>query len=258
MLSYQHGYHAGNLADVHKHAMLAWMLDALAAKDKPLSYIETHAGRGLYDLAAPEAALTGEAARGIGRAEAWFPTDDPYARVLAQTRRMHGPDAYPGSPLIAALALRPQDRLTLAELHPQEHEALARHLGAYGARVERRDGAAMALALTPPDPRRGVLLVDPSWEVKTDYEDVPELLGRVHRKWAVGILMLWYPLLADARHAPMLARLMAAFPEALRHEVRFPPAREGRGLEGSGLLVVNPPWKLDGRAAWLSDRFARL
>ena len=88
MLSYQHGYHAGNLADVHKHGLLAWMLDALVQKDKPLSYIETHAGRGLYDLASSEALRTGEAKAGIGRAESWFPDDDPYAKALKQTRAM--------------------------------------------------------------------------------------------------------------------------------------------------------------------------
>lgn len=256
MLSYQHGYHAGNLADVHKHAVLTWMLAALAAKDKPLSYLETHAGRGLYDLASPEAERTGEARAGIGRAEAWFPPHDPYAMALSRTRAMHGPDAYPGSPLIAALTLRPQDRLTLAELHPTEGAALERHLGPWEARVERRDGAAMALALTPPTPRRGIMLIDPSWEVKADYEAMPSLMAQVHRRWPVGILVLWYPLLSDARHAPMIAALEPL--GALRHEVRFPLARDGHGLAGSGLVVVNPPWRLDERLAWLAERFAAL
>lgn len=258
MLSYQHGYHAGNLADVHKHALLAWTLAEMARKDKPLSYLETHAGRGLYDLGAPEALKTGEAAAGIARVEGWFGPDDPYARALATTRRLHGPRAYPGSPLVAALTLRPQDAITLAELHPREGEALERALGSYGARVERRNGAEMALALTPPTPRRGLMLVDPSWEVKAEYETVPALLGKVARRWNVGVLMLWYPILPDARHAPMLRGLGEAFPEALRHEVRFPPAREGHGMVGSGLFTVNPPWRLDERAAWLSDRFGSL
>lgn len=258
MLSYQHLYHAGNLADVQKHAMLAWVLAELARKDKPLSYLETHAGRGLYDLAAPEALKTGEAAGGIERVESWFAPDDPYARVLAETRQRHGPRAYPGSPLVAALSLRPQDSLTLAELHPREGEVLARHLAPHGARIERRDGAEMALTLTPPTPRRGLMLLDPSWEVKAEYETIPALMEKVHRRWNVGILMLWYPLLRDARHGPMLERLEEAFPEALRHEVRFPPVRPGHGMEGSGLLTVNPPWKLAERAAWLSERFATL
>ena len=125
MLSYQHAYHAGNMADVHKHALLAWILDYLTQKDKPLCYIETHAGRGLYDLAGDAAAKTGEAAQGIDRAAARFPPDHPYIRLLARTRAAHGPRAYPGSPMLAALALRPGDSLHLAELHPQEHAALA-------------------------------------------------------------------------------------------------------------------------------------
>ena len=257
MLSYQHAFHAGNLADVHKHALLAGMLAAMAAKDKPLTYLETHSGRGLYDLGSPEAARTGEAAAGIDRALAWFPEDDPYRRAVEETRRMHGARAYPGSPLLAALLLRPQDRLVLAELHPQEGAALERSLGTY-ARVERRDGLEAALAWTPPTPRRGLMLVDPSWEVKADYEAIPDVLERVRRKWNVGVLALWYPLLADARHAPMLARLGSAFPEALRHEVRFPPAREGHGMVGSGMFVAGAPWRTEERAAWLSGRFAAL
>jgi len=258
MLSYQHLYHAGNLADVQKHALLAWVLAELARKDKPLSYLETHAGRGLYDLGAPESLKTGEAAAGIERVESWFPPEDPYARVLRETRRLHGARAYPGSPLVAALSLRSGDSLTLAELHPREGEALARNLQPHGARIERRDGVAMALSLTPPTPRRGLLLVDPSWEIKDEYETIPALLEQVHRRWNVGVLMLWYPILPDARHAPMLKRLQAAFPEAHRHEVRFPPARPGHGMEGSGMFTVNPPWKLSDRAAWLSERFVTL
>lgn len=254
MLSYLHAYHAGNLADVHKHAALAWMLDAMAAKPKALSYLESHAGRGLYDLGAAEALRTGEAAGGIGRVAGWFGADDPYARALAWARARHG--GYPGSPLIAAALLRAGDAMTLAELHPREHEALAALMGTR-ARVERRDGLEMAVALAPPTPRRGVLVVDPSWEVKEDYEAVPAILRQVHRKWNVGVLLLWYPLI-DGRHEAMARALAAAFPEGVRHEVRFAPVRAGHGLTGSGLFVVNPPWGLDGRLGWLSERFAAL
>jgi 23S rRNA (adenine2030-N6)-methyltransferase len=242
MLSYQHLYHAGNMADVHKHALLAVMLDYLTRKDKPLSYIETHAGRALYDLAAPEAARTGEAAAGIGRAEAGFPADHPYRRRLAEVRARYGATAYPGSPLIAALSLRDGDVMHLADLHPQEHAALAAAMAPWGAHVRREDGPAMALALAPPTPRRGLMLVDPSWEVKTDYETIPTMMVRVAAKWNVGVLALWYPILSDAPHAAMLGKLASAFPEALRHEVRFPPVRAGHRMTGSGMFVVNPPW----------------
>lgn len=258
MLSYQHAYHAGNLADVHKHAALAVALDYLTRKPKPLSYIETHAGRGLYDLTAAEARKTGEAAQGIARAEAWFGPDHPLTRALKSVRAAHGPQAYPGSPLIAHTLLRDIDRLHLAELHPQEHAALLTAVRAPNVTVYRQDGLALAQSLCPTEPRRGLLLVDPSWEIKTDYAAMPKFLAAIARKWNVGVLMLWYPLLTDAPHAPMLAALQAAFPQGLRHEVTFPPAREGHRMVGSGLFVVNPPWGLDESLRDLSARFAAL
>lgn len=260
MLSYQHSYHAGNAADVHKHAVLAWCLAYLTAKDKPLSYLETHAGRGLYDLAGPEALRTGEAAAGIGRLAARFAPDHPYLRALSAVRAAHGPDAYPGSPLIAAALLRPGDRMHLAELHPREHDALAALLPA--AHVVRQDGAAMARALCPPDPRRGLLLIDPAWEVKAEYETIPALIARLHRVWAVGVILLWYPVLtgvdgAAPPHAAMVAGLRAAHPEALVHEVRFAPARPGHRMVGSGIVAINPPWGLEAECARLTALYGR-
>lgn len=243
MLSYQHAYHAGNLADLHKHALLAAMLAYLAAKPKPMSYLETHAGRGLYDLAGSEAARTGEAMAGIERAlaEDWLPAGHPLLAVLAGVRARHGARSYPGSPLVAATLLRPGDRMDLAELHPAEARALGRVLGDR-ARIHHEDGFAMANRLCPPEPRRGLMLVDPSWEVKADYDRVPGFVARIARKWGVGVIALWYPILGDSRHRPMLEALAAAHPGALRSEVRFPPAREGHGMTGSGLFVLNPPW----------------
>lgn len=254
MLSYQHTYHAGNLADVHKHALLAWMLDYLTAKDKPLSYIETHAGRGLYDLSSDEAVRTGEAAAGIARVEARFAPEHPYRRCLSQVTARFGATAYPGSPLIAALCLRDGDPLHLAELHPQEHRALVANLGPWGAHIHQRDGFDLALALSPPTPRRGVMLIDPSYEVKADYTAIPKVVAQIARKWNVGIVALWYPILQDAPHTGMLAALQAQIPDGLRAEVRFAPAREGHRMVGSGLFVVNPPYGMDEQAA----RIARL
>lgn len=259
MLSYQHGYHAGNLADVHKHALLAAMLGYLTGKDKPLSYLETHAGRGLYATDAPEAVKTGEAAQGIGRVAGRFGPGHPYARVLARVRALHGPAAYPGSPMVAALMLRPGDRMHLAELHPQEHAALVQAMRPYGAQVHREDGLKMALARTPPDPRRGLMLIDPSYEVKADYAALPGLIGAVHAKWNVGVIVLWYPVLTTGAHLPMLAALEAAgLPKTLRHEVRFAPAREGHGMVGSGLFVVNAPFGLAEEAGRVDRLFAAL
>ncbi|PVA07116.1 23S rRNA (adenine(2030)-N(6))-methyltransferase RlmJ [Thalassorhabdomicrobium marinisediminis] len=256
MLSYQHLYHAGNLADVHKHAALAWVLSYMTRKDKPISYLETHGGRGLYDLAAPEAVKTGEAEAGIGQVEDWFEADHPYRAVLAGCRDEHGDTAYPGSPWIASRLLRPEDRLHVAELHPAEGAALQASVP--GAHIHLQDGFDMAYSLCPPTPRRGLLLVDPSYEVKSDYTDLPRHLARIARIWPVGVLMLWYPILTDERHRGMVRALTAALPDALRHEVRFPPAREGHKMVGSGLFVVNAPWGLDGALKALSDRFAAL
>ncbi len=248
MLSYQHQFHAGNLADVHKHAALAWVLDYLTQKDKPLTYIETHAGRGVYDLGSEAARKTGEAAAGIARAEGLFPPDHPYRQRLDEARAAHGPTAYPGSPLIAALGLREGDSLHLAELHPQEHAHLKAAAAPWGAHVHQRDGFDLALALTPPTPRRGLMLIDPSYEVKADYDAIPQHIARLHRKWNVGVLMLWYPILQGGAHGPMLAAL-AAIPGGLRHEITFPPVRPGHRMVGSGLFVVNPPFGLDAALA---------
>lgn len=258
MLSYQHIYHAGNLADVHKHSLLAWMLSYLTRKDKPLSYIETHAGRALYDLTDDAALKTGEAAQGITKAAAWFAPGHPYAEVLGKIKTQHGPTAYPGSPLISALSLRPTDQIHLAELHPQEHDALDLAMSPYPVKCHLRDGFELAHALTPPTPRRGMLLIDPSYEIKDDYAAIPQHIAKLVRAWNVGIIALWYPILTNHAHHPMLNTLSAAHPSALRHEVRFPPARPGHGMVGSGMFVINPPYGLGDEAKELARHFAKL
>ncbi|MDO5705166.1 MAG: 23S rRNA (adenine(2030)-N(6))-methyltransferase RlmJ [Paracoccus sp. (in: a-proteobacteria)] len=255
MLSYQHAYHAGNLADLHKHALVAVALDYLTRKDKPLTYLETHAGRGLYRLDSAESARTGEAEAGITRATAqgWLPAAHPLLAALETVRARHGASAYPGSPLIAAHFLRPGDRAHLAELHPAEHAALAQV--ADFARIHHQDGFAMARALTPPEPRRGLMLIDPSYEVKSDYAALPGFVGGIARKWNVGVIALWYPLLTDGRHLAMTAALTVAHPAALLSEVRFAPARQGHAMVGSGMFVINPPFGLADEAARLQAVF---
>lgn len=259
MLSYQHIYHAGNPADVHKHALLCGMLSYLTAKDKPLSYLETHAGRGLYQLDAPEALKTGEASAGIGAvlARGGMAADHPYLGALAEVRASHGPAAYAGSPLLAAQFLRADDHMHLAELHPQEHAALEFAMSPYGARVHHRDGFDMAQAICPPSPRRGLMLIDPSYEVKTDYETIPDQIAKLHRKWNVGIICLWYPILTGKVHGPMLAALEAQnLPGALRHEVRFAPVRAGHRMVGSGLFIVHAPFGTEQDAQRLNKVFS--
>lgn len=259
MLSYQHIYHAGNLADVQKHALMAWVLDYMTAKDKPLSYLETHAGRALYDLSSEEAAKTGEAAAGISIAEAWFDADHPYRRALAAVRTQFGPDAYAGSPLLAAHLLRAQDKIHLAELHPGEADALGDAMAMYSAKIHRRDGFEMAQAVCPPAPRRGVLLIDPSYEIKTDFDRIPGIIGKLHKKWNVGVIALWYPILKDGSHLPMVTALeFQNLPKTLRHEVRFPPAKDKHRMIGSGMFFVNAPWGLEAETQSLSGKFDAL
>ena len=233
MLSYQHLYHAGNAADVHKHAALALALDHMVQKPKPLSYIETHAGRGRYDLSAPEAVKTGEAAQGIARLRDGFAKDHPYLKALKAQ-----PDGlYPGSPAIAQALLRPEDSLHLAELHPQEHAALREALRAPNTHIYQQDGLALAQSLCPPTPRRGLMLVDPILRgSKADYSPDPEMAGRdSSRKWNVGVVMLWYPILTSgARTAPMLRALQGDHADALTHEVRL-SLRRAKGTAWSAL-----------------------
>ena len=254
MLSYQHIYHAANPSDVHKHAVLAAMLEYLTAKDKPLSYLETHAGRGLYKLDAPEAVKTGEAAAGTVLLSK-FAQDHPYLRALDAIRAQYGPSAYPGSPLLASTLLRKGDRLHLAELHPQEFSALSEVM-THKAKCHPQDGFAMAHKVCPPEPRRGLLLIDPSYEVKSDYETIPTQILKLHRKWNVGVIALWYPILEGGPHVPMLGKLeSASLPGALRHEVRFPPVRDGHRMTGSGLFIVNAPYGTQDAADEVAQAF---
>jgi 23S rRNA (adenine2030-N6)-methyltransferase len=257
MLSYQHIYHAGNLADVHKHAFLSSMLKYLTAKDKPLTYFETHAGRAVYDLQADEAQKTGEAAKGIDRLRTQF-AGTPYGNVLAQTIEKHGETAYPGSPLIAASLLRESDKIHLCELHPAEHAALDYALSPYPVTCHNRDGFATAHSLLPPTPRRGMMLIDPSYEIKGDYDIIPGHIRRYARSWNVGIIALWYPILVEGSHTKMLRMLEEVHPDALRHEVRFTPAKQGHGMIGSGMFVINAPYGTDAVAKRLTQIFAPL
>ncbi|WP_434287132.1 23S rRNA (adenine(2030)-N(6))-methyltransferase RlmJ [Celeribacter sp. SCSIO 80788] len=259
MLSYQHGFHAGNLADVQKHGLLATALDYMTQKDKPVSYIETHAGRGLYDLAGNQAQKTGEAAEGILKVADWFGAEHPYTRARETVAGRHGPTIYPGSPAIAAALLREIDTIHLAELHPGEFDHLKTAMRGTGAHLVKEDGFALAQSLCPPTPRRGMILIDPPYEIKTDYATIPGFIAKLHRKWNVGVIALWYPILTTGAHVAMTRALEAsALPGFLKHEVRFPPAREGHGMIGSGMIFVNAPWGLAEEGARLSGLFAQL
>ncbi|MFN3613802.1 MAG: 23S rRNA (adenine(2030)-N(6))-methyltransferase RlmJ [Rubrimonas sp.] len=239
MLSYQHAYHAGGPADLHKHAVLAGLLTLLTAKPRPISYLESHAGRGVYDLSDEAAAKTGEAIRGLARLEE---TEHPYWAAIRLAREELGPAAYPGSPAIARLLLRPADTITLMEMHPAEHAALDAALGGPGVAIHRRDGREGLRALTPPRPLRGLALIDPSYEVKDEYVQTAELALEVASRWPQGVVMVWYPILRERRHEVLTGLVRAAdLPETLIDEAPFadPPAR---GMVGSGLIVLNAPF----------------
>ena len=242
MLSYQHGFHAGNAADVHKHSMLCSLLDYLTAKDKPLTYVETHAGRGIYDLTAAEARKTGEFKQGVNLLRKNFAKDHPYSRGLKKTEERYGASFYPGSPMLAVLSLRPNDHIHLAEMHPREFKALEANFSTPGVNLYHQDGWHLVDSVVPPTPRRGLIFIDPSYEIKTEYKEIPVKLGLVHRKWNVGIVVLWYPILNDGLHLKMLNNLQKRFPKSFRHEINFSSSAKRRQMGGSGLFIINPPY----------------
>ncbi len=245
MLSYLHAFHAGCRADVHKHRALVSLLGHLTGKPRPITYMETHAGRGFYDLSSPQAQKTGEAKDGIGK---WLKAnkgnvDDPYLQVIEAARKSHGGNDYPGSPWIARHLLRPTDTLHLMELHPAEYPALKRLMKGSGAHVHHRDGYEGVLALSPPTPRRGMVLIDPSFEVKDEYLQVAKFIPALIKKWPEAVVMLWYPILAEEHHQGMVMRLSAAdLPDTEIHETSFADVTDGKGMQGSGLFLVNKPY----------------
>ncbi len=259
MLSYQHSYHAGNHADMLKHAVLARLIARLLAKDKPLSYIDTHAGAALYRLDDERALKTGEAKTGLERVLAATTGPEILGPWLALVRENAAQGAYPGSPEVARRLLRPGDRLELMELHPAEHEALVRAMAADSrVHVHRRDGFAGLVALTPPDPRRGFCLIDPSYETDDDWLRPAEAIVAAARKWPAGIFALWYPVVPrrDGEREALLEKLRnAGIPGTLRAELHVsrPEAGAEWGMAGSGLVIVRSPWRLDEDIALVLD-----
>jgi 23S rRNA (adenine2030-N6)-methyltransferase len=256
-MNYRHAFHAGNFADVFKHAILLALLDALTAKDKPLCYFDTHAGRGRYALDDEEAGKTGEWRDGIGRL-----FDSP--RLSASLRRYvdairaFNPDGtlrnYPGSPLLAARALRPDDRLVLCETQQDEAAAL-RALCRDDRRVHvhQRDGYAALNALLPPLEKRGLVLIDPPFEAQEgEFAAIEAALGSAHARWPNGVYAVWYPIKTRRTIAPFHRRMAnGPFGEVLVAELLARPDDSPLRLNGCGMLIANPPWKLDATLAAL-------
>jgi 23S rRNA (adenine2030-N6)-methyltransferase len=261
MLSYQHGFHAGNFADLHKHVVITALLTALNAKNKPWSYLETHSGRALYNLADDQSQKTGEYREGIERLWQQASADGlaTYRGLIEQLNPDGVLSVYPGSPMLAQLMARADDRIRLMELHPAEFDVL-RAVFSDDARVavHHRDGYEGVLSQLPPMPRRGMVLVDPAYEVKDEYETVPRFLSKAQRRWATGVYAIWYPLLAANRWQSMVEQVaQVSTASVLCSEFRAADVDAG-GMYGSGMLIVNAPWQLDQRLAEQLPILARL
>ena len=258
-MNYRHAFHAGGFADVIKHIVLVRMLTYLQEKQAPFRVIDTHAGAGLYDLTGEEAQRSGEWLTGIARimqarfSETTLPLIKPYLDIV----RAFNPDrdlkAYPGSPLIARALLRPQDRLTACEVEPKARKRLIDALRRdTQARVVDLDGWLALPAFVPPNERRGLVLIDPPYEQKDEFERLAEGFAEAYAKWPTGSYLLWYPVKSRratdtlARHVAEIVAASRPAGKALRLEFSVAPQAADAALVSSGLLIVNPPWPLQG------------
>ena len=252
-MNYRHAFHAGNFADVFKHAVLCRILDYLRAKPAPFRVIDTHAGAGLYDLAGSEASRGGEWRDGIARLMA-APLAAPVAALLAPYLEVVGAlnergwlKTYPGSPALARAWLRPQDRLIVCEVEPQAAAALRQNLrGDVRIKMLEIDGWTALGAYVPPKERRGVVLVDPPFEEDSDFHRLSHGLAEAHRKWATGIYALWYPIKDRGEPDALAKRLRrSGIAKMLRAELNVAPLSDPTRLNGCGMILVNPPWTLE-------------
>lgn len=251
MLSYQHSYHAGCLADVLKHVTLTCLLDYMKKKDAPFFYLDTHAGRGQYDLKHPHALKTGEALEGIEKL--WAKRDtlpavfkQYFDAIEALNPETTYPRYYPGSPQLAINALRQTDRATFCERHPHEFEVLSL-LNTQGKRVffSESDGVHHLKIDLPPKERRGLIFMDPSYEIKDEYRKLPKSIAEAYQRFSSGTFCLWYPLLHDQKPYEQLMRGLDALKikNTLRIELTLnKPATQG--MIGSGMWIINPPFVL--------------
>ncbi len=257
-MNYRHAFHAGNFADVIKHIVLTRILTYLHEKPAAFRVIDTHAGAGLYDLSGDEATRSGEWRTGIARlmqarfSDAARALVAPYLDIVRVFNPQRDLTAYPGSPLVARALLRPQDRLVACELEAKARKQLIAALRRdEQARVVDLDGWMALSAFVPPNERRGLVLIDPPYEQRDEFERLAEGFSTAHTKWPTGIYMLWYPV-KDRRATDTLAQHVArvANPnetgesKCLRVEFSVAPQTADSGLVSAGLLIVNPPWTM--------------
>jgi 23S rRNA (adenine2030-N6)-methyltransferase len=258
-MNYRHLYHAGNFADVLKHGLLCWIVAYLQQKEAPLAFIDTHAGRGIYDLSAPEALKTAEAGQGIARVLACANPPaalEPYLRLV----REQAAQSYPGSPLLLARMARPHDRITACELHPDEAAALRQATaGIKQVRVLEADGYQRLSALVPPPEKRGLVLMDPPFEQPDELSALAAAFIAAHRKWPTGVFLLWFPLKDRARFGRFLDELRSAPISKLSLCQLDVDRTEGMGA--TGLVIANAPYTLEAEwapaLAWLARTLAR-
>ena len=249
MLSYRHAFHAGNYADVLKHLVVSRILAYLTQKPGPLCYIDTHAGAGGYNLQSDEANKTAEYQAGIGLL--WERDDLPeplkaYRDLVAKFNRGDALKFYPGSPWFAQQLLREYDRLELCELHPQDFPRLQQYF-AKDQRIHcrREDGYQRSLALVPPAEKRGLILIDPSYELKEDYAKVVSHIRNLHKRFATGVYALWYPLVEERRVKTLEAAFVNSGMRRIQlYELSRTAKHLHKGMTGAGMIVINPPWRL--------------
>lgn len=263
MLSYLHAFHAGNFADVHKHASLVLAIRMMQAKASGIACFDTHAGSASYDLEGERALKTGEAASGIHKVWQYrnrLSGDDWQVFLSELEKGKSSADSlsrYPGSPRWFCRYLRDQDTLTAFELHPAEGDTMAQWAaGRPRVKVFQEDGLKGMLKRLPPSQPRLLVLTDPSYEVKTDYEDVALTLARAWQKCRHGVYLIWYPVLAG-RPDEKLKEALRATPvrKVLCSEITLRQSPE-RGMSGSGMLVVNPPWGFGDRLTEMMQAIA--
>ena len=258
-MNYRHAFHAGSFADVIKHIVLVRMLTYLQDKQAPFRVIDSHAGAGVYDLTSDEARRGGEWLTGIARvmqarfSEKTAPLLKPYLDVVRAFNPKAELKAYPGSPLIARALLRPQDRLTACEIEPKARKRLIDALRRdTQARVVDLDGWMALPAFVPPKERRGLVLIDPPFERKDEFERLAEGFTEAFGKWPTGSYLVWYPVKSRratdtlARHVADIVGSVAPAGKCLRLEFSVAPQAAEPGLTSAGLLIVNPPWTLAG------------
>lgn len=261
MFSYQHRYHAGNFADVHKHLVLVNILEYLQKKETAFCALDLHAGEGIYDLQSAASKKTGEHLQGIVPLLTNKNTPRPaliekYINIVRQAAP--APHSYPGSPAILGAMLRENDRGLLVEGHPQAFESLSKHFSRHARlHLHDRDSFEALQALVPFKEKRGLIFVDPSYEVKNEYAKISQAVLQAYEKFNQGIYAIWYPLLPAQEQTVLLTHIKRAkCPKVICMEW-IPVAKQTTGLYGSGMIVINPPWQMRDQLqqafAWLNQ-----